>query len=365
MRNISPAFVLNVGDSFYTDGIRNTTDGRWNTTFEHVFAKGSEKWYSVLGNHDWYGNEIFQDDRGTYAQVEYTHSNPYHRWCMPDYNYTLTVRASGFTMKIIFIDTQSMLVDTEGGCRDKANPAKVSRREKCCRGVSPNPFAEQLQWLANQACSSTADWTVVVGHIPLVTAGSRIQGFDKGVTEGWVEHVEASEDVKALLRRKFIYRPSYKDEVMLEAIGPTLQRCNVDVYLSGHEHMTQHYTWGDMALLGYGDSGKDNLIDYIEKEPSATACRLTGQCFASDAAVKAAWGRDFDLLFKDLGGAFGDIRFTKTEMKVATVSGNGTVIHRMVHRRKGSSPEHEAAPRPPAIHLPIFLGVLGAIWAVV
>eukprot|EP00429_Kryptoperidinium_foliaceum_P125862 CAMPEP_0176332876 /NCGR_PEP_ID=MMETSP0121_2-20121125/77297_1 /TAXON_ID=160619 /ORGANISM="Kryptoperidinium foliaceum, Strain CCMP 1326" /LENGTH=362 /DNA_ID=CAMNT_0017675777 /DNA_START=42 /DNA_END=1132 /DNA_ORIENTATION=+ len=48
-------FVVNVGDSFYHDGVSNRTDPQWDSKWRDVYAKElrSVPWYSVYGNHDY------------------------------------------------------------------------------------------------------------------------------------------------------------------------------------------------------------------------------------------------------------------------------------------------------------------------
>ena len=57
-------FVVSTGDNFYNWGVRSASDHRWNTCFEHVYAKRIAPWYGVLGNHDYGGSVQAQIDRG-------------------------------------------------------------------------------------------------------------------------------------------------------------------------------------------------------------------------------------------------------------------------------------------------------------
>ncbi|KAJ9456430.1 Purple acid phosphatase 17 [Diplonema papillatum] len=344
--NEPPHLLLNVGDSFYTDGVRSTDDPRWNTTLEHVFQKPENVyWYSVMGNHDYYGNEAGLDEAGTYAQIAYTSSNPYHKWCMPSYNYSMTTTVNptaekdeAMTIKFIFIDTQSMMLSTGSGCRSSDTDTEPDRSEIFCRGDDVPVFAEQMAWLEQEACGAkdTHDYTVVVAHHPLVSAGYRIRGYDPKITEKYVDSLNVGDTVKKALREKYLYNEAYINNTLNVDLTPLLTKCGVDVYFSGHEHMTQVFVHTDeasghqIALLSYGDSGKANLGNLLVTEPHATACLLTGQCFASDEAVKAAYGKEWELLFKHYGGAFADVSFRKDGVHVQSVGADGSVIHDVV-----------------------------------
>ena len=47
-------FILNVGDSFYPDGLKGKDDDRWDIQWQSRYheAVRSVPWYSVYGNHD-------------------------------------------------------------------------------------------------------------------------------------------------------------------------------------------------------------------------------------------------------------------------------------------------------------------------
>ncbi|KAJ2988524.1 hypothetical protein HDV02_005531, partial [Globomyces sp. JEL0801] len=71
-------FMMALGDNFYgTDellivletGVSSTTDSKWKDVWKNVYTDRLQSidWYSVLGNHDWYGNEQAQID---YSKVD-------------------------------------------------------------------------------------------------------------------------------------------------------------------------------------------------------------------------------------------------------------------------------------------------------
>ncbi|KAJ9447962.1 Purple acid phosphatase 17 [Diplonema papillatum] len=337
-----PHLAVNVGDSFYQTGVRSTSDPRWNTTFEHAFTQPEDAyWYSVLGNHDWYGNEQGLDDAGTSAQVNYTQDNPYNRWCAPSLNYTFRSAVQpgggspGFSVDWVFIDTTSMLYAAAGGCRHPSDDGAVDRTAEFCRGQVVPVFGEQAAWLEEKTCGSDADWIVVVGHHPLASAGECMAKTVPGFTGEWIDanaH-RYSPEVVELLRERFAYDESYTNHTLHRTLTDVLYRCGVNVYFAGHEHMTQFLRYQRpgsehvLYQLGFGDNGNANLAAELRVEPGATACMASGQCFANESTVQAAYGEHWFVDFKDVGGAFGDVQFYKDRVVAHAVSGEGTVVH--------------------------------------
>ena len=62
---LNTSFQLALGDNFYFDGVKSSTDSRFQHTFESVFSATSLQtpWYVLAGNHDHLGN--------VQAQIEY------------------------------------------------------------------------------------------------------------------------------------------------------------------------------------------------------------------------------------------------------------------------------------------------------
>jgi hypothetical protein len=53
--NVTPSFVVAVGDNFYDDGVSSSTAASWNTLWKYVYLSNYSNlripWYPVLGNH--------------------------------------------------------------------------------------------------------------------------------------------------------------------------------------------------------------------------------------------------------------------------------------------------------------------------
>lgn len=132
-------FIINLGDSFYEEGVTSTTDPLWNTRFEDIYdaVTLNMPFYCILGNHDYRGNID--------AQIDYVSPNN-DRWQMPDryYSKTFTLSDTEDTqIDFFFLDTEQIFYGD----------------------------AEQLVWLDESLSSSTAQWKIVLGHRPLYSYG--------------------------------------------------------------------------------------------------------------------------------------------------------------------------------------------------
>lgn len=80
-------FVVNVGDSFYPNGVSSKDDPQWQTKWRDVFDEEvrSVPWYSVYGNHDYHSDPcICSDDVEACAQVNTGNLSHFE---MPSYTY--------------------------------------------------------------------------------------------------------------------------------------------------------------------------------------------------------------------------------------------------------------------------------------
>lgn len=135
-------FILNLGDSFYDDGVISTSDPLWESYFESVYNPSilDMPFYSILGNHDYRGNID--------AQMSYVSPNN-DRWKMPARYYSFTeTLTDNTTIDFFLLDAERMFYGD----------------------------AEQLAWLDLGLRDSTADWRIVIGHRPLFSYG--FHGFN-------------------------------------------------------------------------------------------------------------------------------------------------------------------------------------------
>jgi len=240
-------FIVTLGDNFYPSGVLGVDDPQWRTTIEGVYADPAlaVPFHPTLGNHDHQGLP--------YAQVWYSRRSG--RWQMPAPYYAYAhVLADGTRVDFFALDTE-MIRGGLDGVRDPealdlriANVRRglawwdaelsdqlvrfiaervhhedtftVSRilhlarrsgravdeelvRQAIAASV-PEDWEAQVAWLDGLLARSTADWKIVYGHHPL-----------------------------------YGHEPSRGHQrSMIARLEPVLVARGVDLYVAGHDHVT-------------------------------------------------------------------------------------------------------------------------------
>uniref|UniRef100_A0A0A9CJ67 acid phosphatase n=1 Tax=Arundo donax TaxID=35708 RepID=A0A0A9CJ67_ARUDO len=186
-------FVISTGDNIYDDGIANTSDPLFKECFTNIYTAQSLQtpWYIVLGNHDYTGNALAQQDPAI-REVDSRY---------------LSI-AKSFIVNSEIADF--FLVDTTPFYLKYWNSTKYDWRE-----VSPrDTYIENLlKDLDDALTQSEADWKIIVGHHPISS------GCEHGNTT----------ELEQLLR-------------------PVLEAHGADMYVNGHDHCLQHITSRDSPL---------------------------------------------------------------------------------------------------------------------
>ncbi|XP_062182869.1 purple acid phosphatase 4-like [Phragmites australis] len=186
-------FVISTGDNIYDDGIANTSDPLFKESFSNIYTAQSLQtpWYIVLGNHDYTGNALAQQD----AAIREVDSR------------YLSI-AKSFIVNSEIADF--FLVDTTPFYLKYWNSTKYDWRE-----VSPrDTYIENLlKDLDDALTQSEAAWKIVVGHHPISS------GCEHGNTT----------ELEQLLR-------------------PVLEAHEVDMYVNGHDHCLQRISSRDSPL---------------------------------------------------------------------------------------------------------------------
>lgn len=200
--NIS--FVLSQGDNMYWDGVKTTTDPRWNQTFESVYNYSSlfVPWLAVMGNHDYGGGSDYAGGDGDekslellfQAQKNYVSHIPGREWHMDHYHkktFTSVKQQDGSTFDIEVFNIDTNVAQTHGydeiccqiyplghkwsGCGDPAcralptykadmgcNPNEAAINS--CRQYLKQQFADSVKQLSADLAKSTARWKIVNSH---------------------------------------------------------------------------------------------------------------------------------------------------------------------------------------------------------
>lgn len=189
---LNTSFILSTGDNFYPSGVISEQDPLFKYSFEDVYTAFplQSDWYLVLGNHDYMSNP---DAQIAYSQIS-------RRWKMPARYYSKIFAINGDSTQqvlIAFIDTSPLIPEFYSNTVYGPN-------------VRTQDSTAQKIWLQNVLSNSSKNirWKIVVGHHPMFTGGSRTEAYD----------------TKAMQR----------------SLKNILDKYEVDVYLSGHEHSLQH-----------------------------------------------------------------------------------------------------------------------------
>ncbi|MCE1197666.1 MAG: metallophosphoesterase [Marinilabiliales bacterium] len=182
---LKPVFVINQGDFFHDDGVKDTLDPRWKQQFENLYNASSlnVSWYSIIGNHEYYGNPQALVDYGLH----------HARWVLPARNYTFVQKVDSSTsIRFVMIDTSPLVYTYRFG-----SSYKEVKKQDPDRTVA---FVDSV------LSHATEKWKIVVGHHPVYTSD-----LNHGSTYG-----------------------------LIDRIAPLLVRYKVDFYLSGHVHKFEH-----------------------------------------------------------------------------------------------------------------------------
>lgn len=174
-------FILTAGDNFYQDGVSNLQDSHFQESFENIYSSKKVPWYITLGNHDYMGD--------IQSLIDYGEKNLY--WVLPNTYYAFEKTFSN-SNKILFLvtDTNEFIHFFDFYYR------LYMRKEK---GIA------QLYWINTKLKNNTYKWKIVIGHHPIYSAG--YHGDTKTLHGKFLENLEKNQ---------------------------------VDVYFSGHEHDLQY-----------------------------------------------------------------------------------------------------------------------------
>uniref|UniRef100_A0A914IC18 Tartrate-resistant acid phosphatase type 5 n=1 Tax=Globodera rostochiensis TaxID=31243 RepID=A0A914IC18_GLORO len=182
-----PQFVVNLGDNFYWNGVREVKDGRFESTFENVYDKPllDVPWYPILGNHDRHGS--------AQAQIDYTQRTGSSRWTFPaesenkpwykvKYEFGSTSKNKKNTVvEFLMIDTILKCGETEDIKSDSYLAWIFHESNKNPKEPLPgkDKFAkEQDDWMKQSIEQSNANYLFVVGHYPMYSFTAYLSGHD-------------------------------------------------------------------------------------------------------------------------------------------------------------------------------------------
>lgn len=241
-----PSFVVALGDNFYDSGISSHNDPRIARQWIEIFSSPAVycqpralKWFVAPGNHDYHrsygirGQLDFTDDianvdgiwnMGSIRTVDEAAAEstpPLAR--MPPQPPTRVPYAQH---TVVYLNPQGEEESADFFVIDTC-AAQLSVRARFPQVITE--FETQRRWLEQSLQLSKARWKIVCGHHPLYTAGQGHQDEARSMRGG---------------RYTRVGDPSYNvlQGLDMEAV---FRRHEVDIYLSGHEHVFEHShdTW--------------------------------------------------------------------------------------------------------------------------
>lgn len=267
-------FVVSTGDNFYDSGLPDVAAPQFSSSFTNVYSNASLQvpWYSVLGNHDYYGNAL--------AQLHPRLAARDPRWiCRRSMRLSLPLcQAAESQIAPCEHTVDLFLYDSTPLVREYRH---TWERHLDWRGLNAQNWTQQeeaqLQELEGWLSSSHATWKVVIGHHPVFSFG---------------EHGSQPE--------------------MVERVKPIMERHSVDLYLNGHDHNLQHIKREDSPVHFITSGGGSKAWREQQAPPRANSPGL--QYF---------WpGQGFAAVEVDVG-----------EVRLSFVGNDGMVMHRLVLKK--------------------------------
>ena len=174
--------IILLGDNFYPNGILKENDQQW-SNYRFIFNDiPNQHIYAIMGNHDYYGNPLYQLNENEYSNNEFYFKRTFHN------------------IDMFFLDTVLLYKDH----------ASVSESMiTSIHGTSYNELKNnQLKWLQEELEKSKNNGRkkIVFGHYPVISNG--------------------------------LYTNSLQP--LYNTLVPILEKYNVDAYVSGHEHNIQY-----------------------------------------------------------------------------------------------------------------------------
>jgi len=191
-KNVKAEFIVSTGDNIYPSGVISEFDPGFKRSFEDIYTDFSLQvdWYLVLGNHDYKAD----------PNAEVAYSKISRRWKMPARYYSKKFSIKGDTAQkvlMVFTDMNTLI------------PSYYTSSEYG-EQVRTQDSVLQKKWIEKTLSDPDKNirWRIVVGHQPIYSGSGR-------------------KDSKETL-------------ALRGSLRPLLEKYNVDVYLTGHEHNLQH-----------------------------------------------------------------------------------------------------------------------------
>jgi len=160
-------FIINVGDSFYPDGLSSPGDPRWTTQWHDRYPGilRSVPWYSIYGNHDAHHDPgMCKDADG--AQLN-KYRNNLDRLFMPDYNWN--IHHGDLDLEVVGLDLNKFVNGWNATTPAKdliLSDCEFSSCPEHCINNSDRRASEAFDLVQDRHANSTAKNLVIFSHYP-------------------------------------------------------------------------------------------------------------------------------------------------------------------------------------------------------
>lgn len=159
-------FIINVGDSFYPEGVQGKWDPQWQEKWRDIYPKElrSVPWYSTYGNHDYHKDPgACSEDPADGAQINSDISDRDYFY-MPGYNWYKEHPELG--LEVVSLDLNQLMDAWNGVDPPIPHDCGFTPCKKKCEKNLKARTKEGVQLFHERANKSSARNMLVFGHYP-------------------------------------------------------------------------------------------------------------------------------------------------------------------------------------------------------
>eukprot|EP00930_Biecheleria_cincta_P058159 TRINITY_DN44003_c0_g1_i1.p1 TRINITY_DN44003_c0_g1~~TRINITY_DN44003_c0_g1_i1.p1 ORF type:complete len:457 (+),score=58.61 TRINITY_DN44003_c0_g1_i1:19-1389(+) len=185
-------FVINVGDSFYPNGVKDKSDWQWDAKWRQIYSEKlrSVPWYSVYGNHDYIGDPCACGNGPKQCAQIHNDTSNLDYFYMPDLNWFREHPELG--LEVIALDTNQYEYGwDEYAVKHHACPpsCKYTPCEETCEWNLKYRAMDAFKLFRERSATSTAKNLIVFSHYP-TDFFKAVPEFLDGLRDNSRHHVE-------------------------------------------------------------------------------------------------------------------------------------------------------------------------------
>mmetsp|Transcript_116899 Transcript_116899/g.303080 ORF Transcript_116899/g.303080 Transcript_116899/m.303080 type:complete len:423 (-) Transcript_116899:202-1470(-) len=166
-------FIINVGDSFYPNGVRSKSDHQWERKWRAVYAKKlrSVPWYSVYGNHDYHNDGCACASHHGHCAQHNADIHNHRYFFMPNFSYS--VHHPEYDLEVLGLELNNFQYkgywdeDWNDWVPHHFNDCKWTRCPGHCRENAKQHAKEAFELFHHRRHHSPARNLLVFSHYPL------------------------------------------------------------------------------------------------------------------------------------------------------------------------------------------------------